>query len=173
MISAKLRERLSCLALALASLICSDALGAAGCPGTSPARSKTVAGADAYWQELSAQTQARIEEFFVLVNAHQFEDALASLGGDLVATEADRQAWQRQFTAIRSICIQSILPAAVEDWTETRQIFKLAIEAQVSEDTASQPIPYFGWDSSTNIRWVTTELSAQGQWQITAISTGP
>lgn len=129
--------------------------------------------AAACWNELSARSQARVEEFFELVNAHQADDAIAILGGSLMATEDDRQAWRQQLTAITAIRIQSILPAVVEDWTASRQTFKLSLDVRVSEDAANQPIPYYGWDSTPNIRWVTTELSAQGQWQITAIGTGP
>lgn len=68
---------------------------------------------------------------------------------------------------------RATIPAAVNDWTATRQMFKLALEVRVSEESARQPIPSYGWDSDLNTRWVTTELSAHGQWQIAAIGTGP
>jgi hypothetical protein len=171
------RWRVGCLTVTLTLFLCRAALGDVSCPGT---LSPGVSGGSApsseaadCWNEQSARSQARVEEFFALVNAHQVDDAMAILGGSLVATEEDRQGWRMQLNAILSIRVQSIAPALVEDWTATRQIFKLAVAAHVSDAAANEPIPYFGWESGPNIRWVTTELGGQGQWQITAIATGP
>lgn len=160
--------RVAGLVLVLTSCICRSALGDTVCPGTLSAgtggNSDMSKEAAACWNELSARSQARVEEFFELVNAHQADDAIAILGGSLLATEDDRQAWRQQLSAISAIRIQSIFPAEVENWTATRQMFKLALEVRVSEDAANQPIPYYAWDSNPNIQWVTTELSAHGQW---------
>jgi hypothetical protein len=173
----RLDWRVAGLLLVLTSCIFRAALSDTVCTGTPSAEtggsSDLSKEASACWNELSARSQARIEEFFELVNAHRVDDAIAILGGSLLETEDDRQAWRQQLSAITAIRIQFILPAVVEDWTATRQIFKLALEVTVSADAANQPIPYYGWNSNPNIRWVTTELSAQGQWQITAIGSGP
>lgn len=169
--------RVACLTIALTSCICRGALGDAACPQsrTSGSASNVEISREAVacWQEKSVRSQARVEEFFELVNAHRINDAMAILGGSLMAVEGDRQAWRQQFSAITSIRIRSILPAAVEDWTATRHTFKLALDVRVSETAAHQSVPYYGWDSYPNVRWVTVELSAEGEWQITAIATGP
>ena len=122
---------------------------------------------------LSARSQARIEEFAALVTAHQAEDAMSVLGDELTSTEDDRRFWRLQLTAIRSMRIRSLSPTAVGDWTEERQIFKLVLDVDVTEHAADAAIPYYGWEDTPSIRWVTMELSSRGQWQITSISTGP
>jgi len=125
------------------------------------------------WNDLSARSQARIEEFAALVTAHQVEDAMSILGDELTSTEDDRRLWRLQLSAIRSMRVRALSPAAVGDWTAARQIFKLVLDVDVAEHAADAPIPYYGWDDIPNTRWVTMELSSRGQWQITAISTGP
>jgi len=124
------------------------------------------------WDEISVRSQARVEEFFELVNAQLPDDALGMLSGTLVATEADKRAWREQLEAIKSIHVQDVQPVAVADWTPTRHFFKVILEAYVSQECANAPIPYYGWHDNPNIRWVMIE-NMLGQWLISGISTGP
>ena len=120
------------------------------------------------------QTIARhaetIRQFFALIDNHRGGDALAMMSPELVP-DADRAAWTRQFTAIKSIRVVDIRPA---DTGRSGRCFlyKVTLKADVSAEAANEPIPYFGWDDDPNLRWI--ELCPRGdEWLISSIGTGP
>jgi hypothetical protein len=124
------------------------------------------------WDEISQRAQARLEEFFVLVNARQTDDAIYIMHPKMVETDAQRQAWRSHLKAIRSIRVTDVEPVAVEAWTSRCQKFKVTLEASVA-DTPASPIPFYGWLDNPNIRWITLVLGEKGAWQIYEIATGP
>ena len=124
------------------------------------------------WDEISQRAQARLEEFFVLVNARLTDDAIYIMHPKMVETDAQRQAWRSHLKAIRSIRVTDVEPVAVETWTSSCQKFKVTLEASVA-DTPASPIPFYGWLDNPNIRWITMVLGEKGAWQIYEIATGP
>jgi hypothetical protein len=132
----------------------------------------TAAGERDQWDEISQRAQARLEEFFVLVNARQTDDAIAIMHPKMVETDAQRQAWRSHLEAIRSIHVMVVEPVAVGTWTLRCQKFKVTLEAYVV-DTSAAPIPFYGWHDNPNIRWITMVLGEKGAWQIHEIATGP
>ena len=111
-----------------------------------------------------------ISQFIALINDHRVSDALAMMSPELVP-DADRTAWTRQFSAIKSIHVMDIRPADTERSGACFK-YKVTLEADVSSEAANEPIPYFGWDDNPNLRWI--ELCPRGdKWLISSIGTGP
>jgi hypothetical protein len=120
--------------------------------------------------EPGAKHAAVISQFFALINDHRVSGALAMMSPELVP-EADRAAWTRQFSAIKSIRVIDIRPADMKR-SGTCFEYKVTLEADVSSEAANEPIPYFGWDDNPNLRWI--HLCPRGdQWLISDIGTGP
>jgi len=120
--------------------------------------------------EPGAKHAAVISQFFALINDHRVSDALAMMSPELVP-EADRAAWTRQFSAIKSIRVMDIRPADTKRSGPCFE-YKVTLEADVSSEAANEPIPYFGWDDNPNLRWI--HLCPRGdQWLISSIGTGP
>jgi len=120
--------------------------------------------------EPGAKHAAVISQFIALINDHRVSDALAMMGPELVP-DADRAAWTRQFSAIKSIHVMDIRSA---DTGRSGPCFeyKVTLEADVSSEAANAPIPYYGWDDNPNLRWI--KLCPRGdQWLISSIGTGP
>ena len=117
-----------------------------------------------------AKHAAFISQFIALINDHRVSDALAMMSPELVP-DADRAAWTRQFSAIKSIRVMDIRPADTKRSGPCFE-YKVTLEADVSSEAANEPIPYFGWDDNPNLRWI--HLCPRGdQWLISSIGTGP
>jgi hypothetical protein len=82
-----------------------------------------------------------------------------------------KQAWAVQFNSITSMKIVKIEPSVVNEWSTERQKYKLTLDVEVHPDTTNAPIPYYGWDSGLNTRWVTIVME-NGLWKIQEIATG-
>jgi len=121
--------------------------------------------------KISRASQASLEEFFTIMNSRDVDEAMKSMAPTMLRTTRERRAWRRQLAAIRSIHILDIHPARVDDWSGTRHIFKVTLEANV-EDTSDAPIPFFGWQDNPNVRWITMELDSRRRWVIAEIATG-
>ena len=120
--------------------------------------------------ESCAKHAAVISQFFALINDHRVSDVLAMMSPELVP-EADRAAWIRQFSAIKSIRVIDIRPPDMERSGPCFE-YKVTLEVDVSSEAANESIPYFGWDDNPNLRWV--HLCPRGdQWLISDIGTGP
>ena len=124
------------------------------------------------WDVVSKCAQARLEEFFILVNARQAEEAMRIMDPKMLGTDAQRQAWRSQLGAIRSIHVMDVVPVEVKTWTSRRQKFKVLLEAHVA-DTPGAPVPFYGWHDNPNTRWITMVLGEKKAWQIREIATGP
>lgn len=124
------------------------------------------------WDELSARAQAGVEEFFVLVNARDLDEAMQLMDPRMLQPGSARDAWRRQLEAIRSIHVQDVEPADTEAWTPGRQQFRVQLEAYVA-DAPDAPIPFYGWQDNPNFRWMTLERDRNGRWLILEIATGP
>lgn len=131
-----------------------------------PRDSSATRGSD----ERGPKHAAVISQFIALINDHRVSDALAMMSPELVP-DADRAAWTRQFSAIKSIHVIDIKPADTERSGPCFE-YKVTLEAEVSSEAANEPIPYFGWDDNPNLRWM--GLCPRGdKWLISSIGTGP
>ncbi|MDM7988462.1 MAG: hypothetical protein QUS13_14125 [Smithella sp.] len=124
------------------------------------------------WNEISKASQASLEEFFAIVNSRDVDEAMKSMVAGMIDTPEKRIGWRRHLSAIRSIHVLHVEPAHTENWSNSRHIFKVTLEAHV-ENTSDAPIPFFGWQDNPNVRWVTMELNNQRRWVVAEIATGP
>jgi len=118
------------------------------------------------------QEEDIIRNFFALIDEQKIPEAINMLSVSMVPDDSAKQAWGVQFNDIKSINVLKLEPSMPESWTEETHSYKVTLEAYVSSDAASAPIPYYGWEDNPNIRWV--ELVKEGElWKINSIATGP
>jgi hypothetical protein len=124
------------------------------------------------WNEISRASQAALEEFFVIVNSRDINEAMKSMAQAMINTPEKRKGWRSQLAAIRSIHVLGVEPARTQDWRDNLHIFKVTLETYV-ENSPNAPIPFYGWGDNPNVRWVTMKLNSQRRWVIEEIATGP
>jgi hypothetical protein len=122
--------------------------------------------------EIAQASQASLKEFFAIVNSRDVDGAMKSMAPGMLQTPEQREAWRRQLAAFRSIRVIDVEPANVNDWSGTRHIFKVTLEAYVKDEPGA-PIPFFGWHDNPNVRWITMELNNNRRWVVAGIATGP
>jgi hypothetical protein len=113
-----------------------------------------------------------VNSFFNVIGEHRPADAVSMLAPDLISNESNKQAWAVQFNAFSSLKVISVEPALQEDWTDTQHEYKVVLEAAMKSESASAPIPYYGWENGSNTRWITIVKSGSF-WKISGIGTGP
>jgi len=113
-----------------------------------------------------------IRTFIALINEHRAADAVAMLAPDQVKDDNNKQAWAVQFNAFSTLTVTSIEPALQEDWSDTRHEYKVVVDATMKPESASAPIPYYGWGNGSNTRWVMIVKSGT-VWKISGVGTGP
>lgn len=110
-----------------------------------------------------------INTFFNLINEKRIPEAISMMD---VYDETTKQAWGVQFNAFESVTLTKIDAYNQDSWSPTEHIYKVTISAKMSPESASAPIPYYGWDTNPNIRWVTI-VKIGNLWKIKGIATGP
>lgn len=110
-----------------------------------------------------------IRTFFRLIGERRASEAVEMM---LVGDDSQKQAWAVQFNAIRSIKVLNIEPSLQEEWTSARHSYKVLLNVQMNPESASAPIPYYGWESGQNIRFIVLEKSSN-VWKVAGIATGP
>jgi hypothetical protein len=113
-----------------------------------------------------------VRNFFVHIDEKSPSEAVSMLSSTITSDESVKQAWAVQFNAINHMKVINIEPANTQDWSTDRQMYKLTLDVEMNPDSKNAPIPYYGWDNGTNIRWVTLVKEA-GLWRIQNIATGP
>lgn len=113
-----------------------------------------------------------IHTFFELINEQRVADAINMMAPDTVGDESQKQAWGVQFNAFRKMSAEKIEQSIPESWTDTNHSYKVTLEVQMKPEAAKAPIPNYGYDNGTNIRWVTLEKVGDF-WKINGIATGP
>ena len=113
-----------------------------------------------------------INSFFGVIGEHRPSDAVSMLAPDQIASDADKQAWAVQFNAFSTLKVMSVEPALQDTWTDTQHEYKVTLDATMKPEAASAPIPYYGWDNGTNIRWIML-VKVGDLWKISGIATGP
>jgi hypothetical protein len=141
------------------------------CPECVKARNRWIASKDR-WNEISRVSQAALEEFFVIVNSRDVNEAMKSMAQVMINTPEKRKGWRNQLAAIRSIHVLGVEPTRTQEWKDNLHIFKVTLEV-LAENPANAPIPFYGWGDNPNVRWVTMKLNNQRRWIIAEIATGP
>jgi hypothetical protein len=113
-----------------------------------------------------------VELFLKNIADKKIPDAIAMMTEKSVPDEGTKQAWGVQYAAFNKLVVKSVEPSMRESWTDTTQSYKVTMDVEMSPQSANGPIPYYGYDTGINIRWVGLEKE-NGVWKITGFSTGP
>ena len=106
-----------------------------------------------------------VRNFFTLIGEGKIEDAVGMLTPNIVSNDSQKQAWGVQFNAFKKILVKKVEPAV-------ENTYKVTLDVEMKPESASAPIPFYGYDKGENIRWVTLE-KINNVWKITGIATGP
>ena len=110
--------------------------------------------------------------FFTLINEKQINDAISMMTPKMIGDESQKQAWGVQFNSFKSLKVSNVEESMKEEWSDSQHNYKVTLDVQMKPEAAQVPIPYYGWDEGSNIRWVTLE-KISGIWKISSIATGP
>jgi hypothetical protein len=113
-----------------------------------------------------------IRSFFGVIGEHRPADAVLMLAPEQISNDSNKQAWAVQFNAFSTLKVTSVEAALQEDWTDTQHEYKVILEASMKPESASAPIPYYGWENGSNTRWIMLVKSGN-LWKISGIGTGP
>ncbi|MDH7476082.1 MAG: hypothetical protein QHH09_01255 [Microgenomates group bacterium] len=85
---------------------------------------------------------------------------------------SELQAWAVQFSNITSFKLLKMEKTNENQWTDIKHIYKVVLDVWMNPDSASAPIPYYGWENGENTRFITLE-KVGNLWKIAEIATGP
>lgn len=114
-----------------------------------------------------------IRTFFNLIGEKRIPEAISMMDKSLVKDDSIKQTWGANFNSLDSVTVKSISKASEEEWTATRQIYKVVLNLKVNPRGANAPIPYYGWNNGDNTRWVIIQKDTSNLWKIVEIATGP
>jgi hypothetical protein len=115
-------------------------------------------------EETGASQQAVASSFLDNLAALKISGALAMMD----ANENNKQMWGVNFNTIESLKVNKIEEAFKEEWTATRQSFKVELDVKVKP--AGEQM---GWNQGTNFRWISLEKNTSGVWMIHEIANNP
>jgi hypothetical protein len=118
------------------------------------------------------QEEDIVRNFFSLIEERKPSEAVSMMSSSITGNDSTKQAWAVQYNAIQSVKVLNIEPAMPEEWTGDKHTYKLTLEVKVNPDSANAPIPYYGWENGSNIRWVTI-IKENNLWKIQGLATGP
>lgn len=113
----------------------------------------------------STQSQQElVNDFFTKIATHNIQEALALMD----ANDDTKQAWGVNFNTIEELTVKKIVETYKEEWSESRQSFKIELEVKVKPEGEQM-----GWQNGTNFRWVSLEKNSDGNWQIHELANNP
>ncbi len=109
-----------------------------------------------------------IRTFFAEIHTGEIPSAVSRLSKKNIPDNSAKQAWATQFDAMDAVKVLAVEPYGA---TASR-MYKVTLEVAMFPESASAPIPYYGWDSNPSVRWITI-VTEDGFWKIDGIATGP
>lgn len=113
-----------------------------------------------------------IYSFFKLIDDDQISDAVMLMNPKILKDETLKQSWGVQLNAFDNVVLKSVEAYDQEEWKENRHKYMVIFDADMKAETANESIPYFGYESGDNTRWIAIE-KINGNWYINGIATGP
>jgi hypothetical protein len=113
-----------------------------------------------------------VRNFFNLIEERKISDAVAMMNDSIMKDDSQKQAWGVQMNAMKSVKVIAIDPSMPEEWSDNKHTYKVTLDVIMDLSSASAPIPYYGYENGTNIRWITLEKSGN-TWKVMGIATGP
>ncbi len=115
-------------------------------------------------QSNTQSQQELVNVFFTKIATHNIQEALALMD----ANDDTKQAWGVNFNTIEELTVKNIVEAYKEEWSDSRQSFKIELEIKVKPEGEQM-----GWQNGTNFRWVSLEKNSNGNWQIHELANNP
>lgn len=106
-----------------------------------------------------------VRTFFNLINEQRTPDAVNMLDVSAASDDSVKQQWVVNFNSISSISVKSIEQSNKEEWTDSKQIYKVNLNVQAKSEQ-------YGWFDGEDTRWVSITKSG-AVWKIKSIATGP
>lgn len=113
-----------------------------------------------------------IRTFFQLIADHRPTDAVGMMDPDVVGDDSMKQAWAVQFNAFELVVVNSVEPWMPGAWQADRHTYQVIVTAKMKPEAVNAPLPYYGWENGSNIRWITIVKNGD-LWKIAGIATGP
>jgi hypothetical protein len=121
-------------------------------------------------QVLMPSQEDIIRTFFSLINEKRIPEAVGMLSPTVVPDDTVKQAWGVQFNNLKQVEVMDIKKQA--DLEGEGEIYRVNLQVEVASETASAPIPYYGWSNGQNVRWISV-VKENDLWKIMGIATGP
>jgi hypothetical protein len=115
-------------------------------------------------EALGGSQQNIVTQFFDDLSAKNIQGAIAMMD----ANDDTKQGWSKNFATIESLKVNKVEEAFNEEWTPTRQTYKLELNVQVKPEGLQ-----IGWENGKNFRWVTVEKATNGTWMIHELANNP
>jgi len=115
-------------------------------------------------EALGVSQKPIVSQFFNFLAEKKIQDALVLMD----ANEDTKQGWSVNFNTLETLKVNKTEEAFKEDWTPTRQIFKIELDVKVTP--AGEQM---GWEKGQNWRWITLEKNASGVWMIHELANNP
>jgi hypothetical protein len=108
-----------------------------------------------------------IRNFFGLINEKRVPEAIDAMSDKAVPNDEIKDQWEAQFGDFDSVKVTGIEKSIEEN------LYKVTMEVEINLRAANYPIPYYGYDDKTDIRFIKLVQDSKGVWKIDGISTGP
>lgn len=114
--------------------------------------------------EVSNSQQAIVTSFLDNLANLKIDEALKMMD----ANENTKQMWGVNFNTIESLKVNKIEETYKEEWTPTRQSFKVELDVKVKPEGEQ-----LGWVNGKNFRWISLEKNSAGAWLIHELANNP
>jgi hypothetical protein len=115
-----------------------------------------------------------IRAFWALVDRDQAAAAAAMLDPSAAPDDATRAVWRANFESIDAVQVSGVVPWEQGAWAPGVERYQvtLAIRTKPEDPARAPPIPHYGWEDGSNVRWMEIRVSgATGL--VASIATGP
>lgn len=113
-----------------------------------------------------------IRTYFNLIDERRIGDAVGMMVDSITSDDSQKQAWGVQLNAMKSVKVLDISSSTPEEWSADEHTYKVTLDIIMDPSSAHTVIPFYGYDSGKNVRWITLRKIGK-MWKIAGIGTGP
>ena len=112
---------------------------------------------------LGESQEKTVSQFFDYLSGKKIPEAIALMD----ASDNTKQGWGVNFNTLEALKVNKIEEAFKEEWTPTRQVFKVELDVKVKP--AGEQL---GWENGKNFRWVSLQKTGDN-WLVHELATNP